>query len=594
MNCITEASPTTSQVVLPKHISGPLGDWLGFEACRQIEGAMRAPSMVMTPKALSAVKCSDLSFSRILVRQMERERWQISTPEIAVDADGNGHLIYRIDARGKIFTLVVRAIWDGAEKVGRRMDSTADLIASLMIGAPERSRIDSEIAAMSVPFWAGRTDDGSFGFTGANRSQRLFEYVVGQLSEGRQPDPQALANAGGYIIRNAGFYGNGRAGAANWVAIAPDHPFAMPYAIDLFLMYMWRQIGLDYADAVARARNPDAAMLSRNVRRYIGVGNSSGLGMTVALVRWPQWIGTWCLLREVAIAYCKLQPTSEVRSKVGLLETKLDRVIAYYKEVSGPEHILPSHQQIVEGLQRLKTKISNAEITDWADLCSWTEATLDIDTLEQLHALLIDIHPEVTAFLEGLLTAAMLRKRQVQPTMSLGSLRTILARDYRWAIETDRGTPESHWHFWYHSEEAGEQRRGERHIDPGSEFETFVDVIGPIQALAKVLQTTHLDDAMPVGRFLLSHPEFAYIVSRMSLAAEEPYGEIQGNLVHKDFLPVLVIRFFLSILGFESGSPRSVAWVRGVLLQGAPLPDEIKSGKVGEWMMPTIREIWKQ
>jgi hypothetical protein len=590
----TKAALPIRQVVLPDHVSGPLDGWLGTEARRQIEREMRSPAAVMTPKALSAVKCSDLSFSRILIRQMARERWQIGTPDIEVDHDGNGHLIYRINARERSFTLVVRANWDGAEKAGRRMDTTADLIASLMIGAPDRERIAVEIASMSVPFWGGRTDDGSYGFTGANRSQRLFDYVVEELSQGRQPEAQKLAEGGGYIIRNAGFYGNGRAGAANWAAIGPDHPFATPYAIDLFLMYMWRQVGLDYADAVASARNPGAARLSRNVRRYIGVGNSSGLGMTVALVRWPQWIGTWCLSREVAIAYCKLLPTEGVTARRPLLRSKLDRAIDYYEEVAGPEHILPSHQKIVEGLRRLKQRLTGHDIADWAGLCAWTEANVDSDTLEQLHSLLIDIHPEVTDFLEGLLPRAMQRRRQVMPGLTLGDLRRALDEQYGWALHIDRSTPEGNWHFWYHSEEAGEQRRGERHIDAGSEFETFVDVVGPIQSLAKALQSVHLDDAISVGRFLLNHPEFAYIVSRIGLALDEPYGEIQGNLVHKDFLPVHVIRFFLSVLGFESGSPRSVAWVRGVLLQGAPLPDEIGHGQTGEWSMPTISEIWNQ
>jgi hypothetical protein len=153
-------------------------------------------------------------------------------------------------------------------------------------------------------------------------------------------------------------------------------------------------------------------------------------------------------------------------------------------------------------------------------------------------------------------------------------------------LDVDRSSPESAWYFWYHSEEAGEQRRGERAVDPCLEYETLVDVIGPVQSCYQRLMDEAWSDSECTARFTLAHPDLAYIVGRIQFLSDQPYGEIRGNLIAKSFLPIKVIRFFLSIFGFESGAPRSVAWVRGVLLQGCPSPDDIRAGRFGDWIMP--------
>ena len=94
-----------------------------------------------------------------------------------------------------------------------------------------------------------------------------------------------------------------------------------------------------------------------------------------------------------------------------------------------------------------------------------------------------------------------------------------------------------------------------------------------------------------VARFTLAHPEHVYIVSRIQFLENEPYGEIRDNLIDRTFLPIKVIRFFLSNFGFESGTPRGVQWVHGVLLQGAPSPEDIRNGRLSDWTMPSKLEV---
>jgi len=170
--------------------------------------------------------------------------------------------------------------------------------------------------------------------------------------------------------------------------------------------------------------------------------------------------------------------------------------------------------------------------------------------------------------------------------MTLAALRKLIERRYDWALEIDQSSPEARAYFWYRSEVHGENRRGERAIDAGTEKETFVDVTGAIQALYADLRRL---PEMTVARFLLEFPDHAHAVSRVQTASRLPYSEIRGNIVDRNFLPMDGIRFLLSMMGLECSHPNNTRWVRGVFLQGAPTPEDILQGSGADWIFPTLR-----
>jgi hypothetical protein len=591
-----EASGTADAALLerlPPEICTTLEAWLGNARAQSILASLRDPAEIMTPDALAAVKPSSLSIIHTLLRRMTANRWDISRRSIAVDEIGNGHAVYDLHAEGHDFSLIVRANWDGEEKPGRRMDRSVDFFLSMVSGLADDALINRELAGLGIPYFGGRTDSKSFGWSAANRSQRSFQAVVDTLASGGMPDIDELTRNGGYILRNAGFYGNGRAGAANWLSIPSSaHPFSESYHMDLFLLYMWREIGLDFAEAIASRRAGKPCPLDPQLRRYLGVGNSSGLGMTCALVRWPQWVGTWCLMREIALAYALTHPCRE--SDETKLAEKVARAVQFYTETPGPAHGLTAHPVIAADLAVVADKLEawrhgDPASRDWRGFYESLLPAIGRDALEQVVSFLIDLHPDFVERLSALISGRMRRSRSVVPAMTLGTLKRLLMRDYRWALDIDMQSQDSTWHFWYHSEEAGEQRRGERHIDSHAEYETFVDVIRPVQACFAALNAASEDDN--VGHFLLTRPDLAYIVSRIQFLEQEPYGEVRGNLIARSFAPIKLIRFLLSVFGFESGLPKSAAWVQGVLLQGAPTPDEIRAGRLRDWRMP-LRSNW--
>ena len=94
------------------------------------------------------------------------------------------------------------------------------------------------------------------------------------------------------------------------------------------------------------------------------------------------------------------------------------------------------------------------------------------------------------------------------------------------------------------------------------------------------------DGGTPVAEVLIKDPELYYGLARVQWLAGLPYAEIRDDLLHCDFLPAQLIRFFLSVLGIECTSPLSIRYVRGVFFQGVPLPEELVRGASPDWRFP--------
>ena len=139
----------------------------------------------------------------------------------------------------------------------------------------------------------------------ANKSVRLFNSVVNQLAKGRQPDARDIMKIG-YLVRTTAVYGNGKFGAMDFDQVKEYSPFSLPFQAEMLTVYMARQFSIDLVEHVARQRNPRKAVsLSKDLKRAIGVGNATGLGMAPFLVGHPQLIGQWMKVRETAISMTK-------------------------------------------------------------------------------------------------------------------------------------------------------------------------------------------------------------------------------------------------------------------------------------------------
>lgn len=405
-----------SEPKLPEFLGKVVDRFEGVGGRARIAALMRPAELCMKPAALSAMKSTRTSFARVLARHMIRDRWKVVAREFTCDAEGDARAIYDISIGMHQLTYIARMFrWDGVEKVGRRSDGAyRDMLGAVFLGTPDHGRIEAEFLVLeSRDADTMRTAGDVAGWTPANRSARFFDYVTDRLTAGLQPDPAVIGNGAGYLLRNGGYLGSGRYGTSSLEGFPPGHPLAHPFFGDLFGLLLVRQVSIDLVNAIAAARSPKAARMAPEIARYIGVGNSSGQGMCVALQRWPHWVATWMVVREVSLAYAKAQPLGP---RAGRLKELLDRAIDYYGSVQVPNEVfIVPHSVIITDLMTAAGWVTEAADLDGATL--WAAitdraASLQTESAEQLNSLLIECYPEFADAAADYLPVGVARARR--------------------------------------------------------------------------------------------------------------------------------------------------------------------------------------
>ena len=81
------------------------------------------------------------------------------------------------------------------------------------------------------------------------------------------------------------------------------YPFAGSFQPELLAVWLIRSFTIDLAEHMASQRAPETAIkLDPSIRRRIGVGNSTGLGMAPFLINHPALIHAWVNARETALS----------------------------------------------------------------------------------------------------------------------------------------------------------------------------------------------------------------------------------------------------------------------------------------------------
>src|SRR5690606_32933853 len=149
---------------------------------------------------------------------------------------------------------------------------------------------------------------------------------------------------------------------------------------------------------------------------------------------------------------------------------------------------------IASNLRLISHWLANEKFALWGDVAARVAVELDGETREQFNSLLLDLAPEFCDVIAPYFKIGASRERIIDPAMTVAQVRSILRRNYSWALRVARTLAATHQHLWYHSQDNGEQRRGERIIDPHEQSESFIDPIGLLQRRAAVL-TSYSDDS---------------------------------------------------------------------------------------------------
>lgn len=559
----------------------------------QLQGSLRLRPVeqVMRLERLGSLHASRLSFVRSLVRQMARQRWQISRERFDLDAEGNGTAIYRVQTpHGRYHGVIFAQPLDDARRSDRVIAEAWDVTFGLMEGDVDDSLL-AQMAA-NVPLQeAGRQHPRVLVLSRANKSLRNFAHFVDALASGHQPDPAWLTRVG-YLYRTTAVYGNGKFGLADFARLLDNPDFQRPFSAQMLGVYLLRHFSIEQVEHLASMRSPERACpLHPELRRYLGIGNSTGLGMAPFLINHPQLIQQWISCRETALALALSQsPTEEDRSR--LLELTRRALRHLQETVTEDPDQTARNVETVASLPAVLNWLETVTLDDdlWQQLVDWGERSLPLEAQELINTLLIELYPESVDFLEDRMGVE--ESLELSPDMPLIRLRQLIETRYAWALEPDYDSTDASYWFWYRSVEKEEPRMGVRHEEPGAEKEMLI-AMGPRVARAHLALCDFLVDRprAPVVEFLLEHPEHKNIVRRVQTLVQTPYGDIQANLWDRDMKPMHLLRTKLSFFGAGRFDPKSDRWVRITMFQGAPLVEELNAEPVDlvdfdDWSFP--------
>jgi hypothetical protein len=546
--------------------------------------ALRPPGDVMRLSRLGSSHATRLSFMRVLLRGLRRGGWQTDRPLWQVGPDGVGRAVYRVRGAGQTYCLVAFSHDLPDDRRSDRVIAEAwDATFALTDGEPGAA--DLERLAANVPRQeAGRVSDRELVLSRANRSGRLWEHVVARLAEGRQPDP-ALIDAVGYLMRTTAVYGSGKFGAADHEALRGRGLMDGPFRAEMLAVWLIRAFVADLAEHMARARGGSgAARLDPALRRSLGIGNATGLGMAPFLVNHPDLLNNWITARETALARVRALPGADEESRAAFsLSLEKAREAAAGWRTGDPVQ-MEKWRGLRDDLNRLADRLAADPLDGrrpWDALWRWAGAELGLEGQEMCLSLMLEPHGSLVDDLAGTMAADEVSGFRIEGAMPVSRLSGLLREGFGWALGTDYADPAACARFWYVSEAKLEPRLGQRHEEPGADLEQPLDIA---RAAARLDGDLAGAKAQSVAGFLAAHPEHRRIVRRVQALARAPYREIRDNLLDARLRPVDMLRCKLAFFGATNFDPRSDRWLRITMYQGAPYPDELHAMPEDDWL----------
>lgn len=549
--------------------------------------ALRAPEQVLRLARMGSFHQTRLSFMRVLLRHLARRNWQIERSLWEIDAKGAGVAVYEARGDGWVYSLIAFGHELDPEKRTDRVIAE-EWDATFVLHDGVATRADIERLARNVPRQeAGRCSAAELVMSRANRSVRLFDHVVSELAQGRQPAAADL-DAVGYLMRTTAVYGNGKFGLADRDRIADRPVLSGPFAAEMLTVWLIRAFTTDLVEHLAAVRSPDTAVrLDRDLRRRLGVGNSTGLGMAPFVVNHPGLFHRWINARETALSRVLVLEHAGA-AEVVVFRDRLARARCQMAAWRVDDALQMARiAELVRDLDRLAAEVETIDFKlpfVWRRLRAFAEAQLALEAQELLVTLLLEPHGALIDDLSAAMGGDETPDFVIDGSATLTDLRTGIEATYGFALAEDFTVPRAQARFWYVSEEKLEPRLGERAVEEGAERELPLTVARDVAALHRLL--TGVPSDLTVAEFLAAHPECRHAVRRVQLTARCRYAEVRDNLTGAELRPIDILRCKLSFFGATDFDPRSDRWVRVALFRHAPFPDELHDIASDDWAIP--------
>ena len=529
---------------------------------------------------------SRLSFSRSMLRRLINDNWEIHKSKFDLDKHGFGTVVYEIIINKQTYSLVCfSAFLDDKDRSDRVIASKWDTAYTLHVG--KLSDQDLNRLKKTIPLQeSGRNSPDELILSRANKSVRLFQYVVDCLSNGNQPDIYEI-NKVGYLLRTTAVYGSGKFGLSDFTNTKNTTVFNQPFRAEMLSVYLIREFSIELVEHVARQINPKKAVkLDRKIKQHLGIGNSTGLGMAPFIIKHPKLINKW--MKQ----YTKtLEEISQIELDNIVFEkykNLLNKALNYLEEVNtSDEFQINKNKLTTEDLKKYIFYINDLDLSQkfkWLDILDYCDSNFNNDTQEIARVQLIELYPQISEELaEDMADEEIM---EIDGNQSIGNLKKIINDKYSWIKDIDFNNKDSNYLFWYVSAAKLEPRLGERYNEKGSELEQNLGIAKMVSDLFK--QIKNVDENQLICEFLLTHPEYRGIVKRIQSLKNYPYSEVQDNVLDKKTIPIDMLRFKLSFFGANRYDPKSDRWLRVSFFSGAPYLSDLNNKNVDEWGFATM------
>ena len=538
---------------------------------------LRDPNIIMKLSRLGSFHQSKLSFLRSFLNEFKD--WEYRRDLFNLNQNGYGRAVYSFSKNNRTYSLICFANEIKDEERSDRVIATKwDAAFTLHDGIPTDQDIDrlaNEVPKQEV----GRLSYKELTLSRANKSLRLFNYVVDCLSNGQQPDVNNLSKVG-YLYRTTAVYGSGKFGLADRFRIKNRDEILGPFRLEMMLVYLVRQFTFDQVNHIAKNKNPGLAVqLDPNICRNLGIGNSTGLGMAPFIVNHPELLNNWIFARETALK--KIRQIEKVSNKdfnifKDCLIKSLKNVTSWHTESEYQNNKIKS---LLNDLEKFIDFLNKGSLENkpflFNEIYTWIEDNLNDECIEYIVSMMMEPYDNIVNPLLKNMSADEELSFNIPIDRTVEELRSIIEKNYPDILKIDFSKNENNQNFWFISKNKEEPRLADRYKDHGSDLEQPLAIARDIKKLYEILFISK--NSLTIGKFLMDHNEFRHVVRRAFITEKFPYAEIQDNTIGSNLMPIDMLRLKLSFFGALKFDPRSDKWLRICMFQGAPLPNELKS-----------------
>ena len=538
---------------------------------------LRDPNIIMKLSRLGSFHQSRLSFLRSFLNEFKD--WDYKRDLFDLDKKGYGTAVYSFKKKDRVYSLVCFANKIGDDERSDRVIATKwDAAFTLHDGVPNKKdieRLKNEVPKQEV----GRLSYKELTLSRANKSVRVFDHVVENLSKGIQPDLNLLEKVG-YLYRTTAVYGSGKFGLADRFRIKNREEINGPFRLEMMLVYLVRQFTFDQVNHVAKNKNPKfAVQLDPKICKNLGIGNSTGLGMAPFIVNHPTLLNNWILCRETALK--EIRELKNIESKdsdlfISCVRSSIKNITSWNTE---SEYQLNKIKFLLADVRKflnyLEKKFDFQKDHPFNELYLWLENETCEECIEYIVSIMMEPFGEIIKPLIKKMSSDEEKYFNIPSDRTLGDLKAILEIKYPNILTIDFEKKENHKKFWFISKNKEEPRIADRFEEEGSDLEQPLAIARDIKKL--YVRLSGLKKNLKISQFLIDHGDLRHVVRRAFIIEKFPYSEIQDNTIGENIIPIDMLRLKLSFFGALKFDPRSDKWLRICMFQGAPLPNELQN-----------------